>query len=413
MPDNEWTVVLENNGQPREPLSERIISGIVTAEGWDYQNDFVKKEALLKNIVWIAQNADMSYQHGVNPTTGEPDFIGLGRFHKWRMTKDAEGNDAIEMEASVKPPGSDLLDRCWNEIKGHAEGGGFSIGGRSLEKFCDGNRCTITKADVVEIAWTPRPCRSTARVTGGNFMAKDEKEDEEEDVDKCNEDKKKFEKAVHDGNFKTAQDAISACGSCADYFNGLIQKGEKPDKALLKLQLIIDNQRGEMMTKDEKKEEETIKKEEEKSDLKDVKEEKETKQDEKKPEDDKKEEKSKKSEEVTRAEFTDLTNSVSEMKDSLTKTTESIEALMKAISGKEDKSPPPPEEPKITTEQALIKLHKDGFTVEGVHFGSTGAPSPTQTGREGMKKTVEQIKTRKKIREENLQDGLKKTIERC
>lgn len=434
--DEGWIAVLEDDGRPRQPLSDRVVKGFVTTEGYDHQDDYVQRSALLWNMEWIAKYADMSYIHGINPQTRQPDFIPLGRFHRWRLAATEDGTPGIEMESSVKPPGSPLIDKCWAHMQRIGLKGGFSIGGRSMEKACVGGKCEIAKADIVEIAWTPRPAQSKARITGGNFMAKTEKGCSEKykrcvaDVQAdgkteaqahaiCTETvgKAEFIESVSKGGYGTVQEAIEACGSCDAYLHSLIKSGMTPSLAILRSQSLIDTIRKEDMTmeKDEKdiKKEEPPKEEPKKMPPEEEKKQEEPpKDDKKKPpkEDDKPEEKSQKSDDELTKRMDAVEKSVTDMRADLSTIRDD---LKKALSGREDKPPAEPEAMDLTkvNDEALLKAALErGYTVEGVVIGTTPAPPSAPEKGLNIVKSVQKRKEDRKGAMDRVRNKYRKNI---
>ena len=363
---DDWNPVIEDDGRFREPYpGNRVVTGFITAEGIDLQKDIVHQGAVLPNMPMISKYAVISFKHGVGER-GEPDFIPMGRIIKWRKV-----NDGIEARVSVYPPEfSELVNKCWDDVKLWGPRAGFSLGGRAREKICSGGICNILKADVVEIAMTPSPAHPRAIFTNVS-MAKTM----DQDIVMKNL-----------ARFENASDAVASCGTCSAYADYLVkEEGRTFASALNKLQTMIDNLRktegGHTLVKAKDEKDEGDKPKDEKDDAKE-----ETNVE-------KTSEAPVTSKEGTPAQpvandgafvkqMDSVMKAISELTDRVSKMEAKLEknALRK---DEADSTPPPPgptpaQEPKMDEKAAIEYLLKNGYKVEGKNVGSTPIPPVSQ-----------------------------------
>lgn len=143
--------------------TRRIFEGVLSQEVPDSYGDTVSVDAIERNMPWVADNAEVVYNHARDETGTKPSPLGVvpfGRILAWKRE-----DDKIHLRIGVKQ-GSPLIDTLWeNVIRVEGNNAGLSLGGLFLEKRdckLHGKQCYVTRTDIVEVSWTKRPANPGA-----------------------------------------------------------------------------------------------------------------------------------------------------------------------------------------------------------------------------------------------------------
>jgi hypothetical protein len=185
---------------------------------------------------------------------------------------------------------------------------------------------------------------------------------------------KSYEQAIAVGKFVKAQEAIEKCGTCAEYYNMIIKSGTQPDTALLKFQNLIDGVVNKMSEEDKDKEKDKANLPPSEEDEVEKNKKADTTVDADDPHEEPlmpkgKETKTSKSVEALEKRMNGLEKTVVAMQSSISNIDAKIE---KALTKSEDT--PPPQVKEFTVEDAIKKLHQEGYSVGGSTVPSGATP---------------------------------------